>query len=127
MSHFTHIAVGTNDIDKARTFYDAVLAPLGMPRLFDYDGISFWGSLESGAIMVGRPVDGQPATRANGGTIGLAAPNRAAVHSFHAAALENGGSSEGAPGPRTSTPHAYGAYVRDPDGNKFCAYSHAPE
>ena len=126
MSIFTHIAVGTNDLGKARAFYDKVLGALGIKRMFDGENASFWGS-ETGTIMVTRPIDGKAATRANGGTVGLAASTRAAVDAFHREALANGGTCDGAPGPRQHLPNAYGAYIRDPDGNKFCAYCYAEE
>ncbi|MGH8238317.1 MAG: VOC family protein [Steroidobacteraceae bacterium] len=78
--------------------------------------------------MVMRPLDGLPATPANGGTIGFAAPSRKAVHEFHQAALANGGTDEGAPGPRAHiAPTAYAAYVRDADGNKICTFCYLPE
>jgi catechol 2,3-dioxygenase-like lactoylglutathione lyase family enzyme len=79
-------------------------------------------------FMITKPVNGEPATHANGGTIGFRAANRAAVDAFHAQALANGGRCEGAPGPRAQAgPTAYGAYVRDPDGNKLCAFTFSAE
>ena len=78
------------------------------------------------ALLVTRPRDGKPATFANGGTVGFVAPSRDAVHQFHAAGTANGGTCEGPPGPRTFTPTAYAAYLRDPDGNKLCTYCFAP-
>lgn len=126
MSVFTHVAVGTNNLEQARTFYDKTLAPLGLKRLYDGETASFWG-IDRPALMVTKPADGQPATRANGGTIGFSAATRAAVDNFHAEALANGGTCDGPPGPRAFAPNAYGAYVRDADGNKFCAYCYAPE
>jgi catechol 2,3-dioxygenase-like lactoylglutathione lyase family enzyme len=78
-------------------------------------------------FVVLKPRDGKPATHANGGTIGFAAPSRAAVHAFHAAGLAHGGTDDGAPGPRAFTPTAYAAYQRDPAGNKICAYCFLPE
>ena len=126
MSVFTHVAVGTNDLDKSRSFYDKVLGALGMKRLFDGETASAWGK-EAPAVMVTKPINGEPATHSNGGTIGLAAPSRAAVDNFHAEALASGGTCEGPPGPRHFAPNAYGAYVRDPQGNKFCAYCYEPE
>jgi catechol 2,3-dioxygenase-like lactoylglutathione lyase family enzyme len=124
---FTHITVGTNDLAKARTFYDNVLAPLGYKRLNDLgDNGSIWG--ESAAeFFVLKPGNGQPATFANGGTISFVAPNRTSVAEFHKRALAAGGKDEGAVGPRSWHPHAYGAYVRDLDGNKLAAYCLKPE
>ncbi len=126
MSVLTHVAVGTNDLEKSRAFYDKVLGHLGLKRLFDGENASFWGA-DKPALMVTRPVDGKAATRANGGTVGFAASSRQAVDNFHAEALANGGTCDGPPGPRPFAPNAYGAYIRDPDGNKFCAYCYNPE
>jgi len=121
MSMFTHVVIGTNDLPKAQTFYDAVLATLGAKRLMNIeDRASLWGG-DAPQFMVTKPANGQPATAANGGTVGLAASSRDAVHAFHKQALELGGTCEGAPGPRAFGPTAYAAYVRDLDGNKLCA------
>jgi catechol 2,3-dioxygenase-like lactoylglutathione lyase family enzyme len=126
MAIFTHIVVGTKDLAKARVFYDKTLGALGLKRIMDNgDTMSIWGA-DAPEFMVTKPANGQPASHANGGTIGFAAPSRAAVHAFHEAALANGGTDEGAPGPRSFTPTAYGAYVRDLDGNKICTYCFAP-
>ncbi|KKC24228.1 VOC family protein [Sphingomonas sp. SRS2] len=126
MSAFTHIVLGTNDIDKARTFYDNALAPLGMKRMLDFDHASMWGG-DQPALMITRPANGEPATFANGGTVGLAASSRKSVDEFHAAGLGNGGTCDGKPGKRAFHPDAYGAYLRDPEGNKICAYSYVPD
>jgi len=103
------------------------LAPLGYKRLNDLgDNGSIWG--ESAAeFFVLKPANGQPATFANGGTISFVAPSRAAVAAFHKAALAAGAKDEGAVGPRSWHPHAYGAYVRDLDGNKLATYCLKPE
>src|SRR5215470_10198290 len=122
MPIFTHVVLGTNNIDKARKFYDATLAPLGVKRVMETENGSLWGK-DGPEFMVTKPANGQPATHANGGTVGFAAPDRASVHAFHEKALAAGGTCEGPPGPRSFTPTAYAAYVRDPDGNKLCAYS----
>lgn len=127
MAIFTHVAVGTNDLAKARAFYDAALAPLGLKRLKDFgDGGSCWGAT-SEEFMVLKPANGQPATFANGGTVSFEAPSRAAVAAFHQAALAAGGKDEGAVGPRGFWPDAYAGYVRDLDGNKLAAYCRKPE
>lgn len=126
MSIFTHVVVGTNDVERARKFYDAVLATLGIKRVMNFgDKASLWGK-GAPEFMVTKPGNGEAACHANGGTIGFAAPSRAAVHEFHKVALEMGGSCEGAPGPRNFTPTSYGAYVRDPDGNKLTTYCFLP-
>lgn len=126
MSDFTHVTVGTNDLERARSFYDETLGALGMKRQADMDNGTIWGT-NGPSFFVLRPANGQPASYANGGTIGFAAPSRNAVHEFHKMALANGGTDEGAPGPRAFMPTAYAAYVRDPDGNKICTYCLAAE
>ena len=127
MAIFTHVTVGTNDLAKARSFYDAVLAPLGYKRLNDLgENGSIWGQ-SAPEFFVLKPSNGQPACPANGGTISFAAPNRAAVAAFHKAALAAGGVDEGAVGPRGWAPNAYAGYARDLDGNKIVAYSFTAE
>ena len=126
MGIFTHVVVGTNDLERARSFYDATLGVLGLKRVMNLDKASLWG-IEAPEFMVTRPGNGQPATHANGGTISFAASSLDAVRKFHEVALANGAKDEGAPGPRSFTPTAYAAYVRDPDGNKICAYCFAAE
>ena len=122
MPIFTHITVGTNDLNKARAFYDAVLAPLGYKRVRDLgDRGSAWG-VDKEEFLVLTPADGSPACAANGGTVGFVAPSRAAVADFHKAALAAGGTDEGAVGPRGFWPNAFAGYCRDLDGNKITAY-----
>lgn len=126
MAIFTHVCLGTNDLDKARRFYDAALAPLGVKFMAPMgEGGLLYGK-DAPELLITRPRNGQPATFANGGTVGFIAATRDAVNQFHAAGIANGGTCEGPPGPRTFTPTAYGAYLRDPDGNKLCAYCFAP-
>src|SRR3954451_4095062 len=127
MGMFTHVALGTNDLNKDRQFYDAVLAPLGYKRIRDLgDRGSRWGQSAEEFIVL-TPADGKPACPANGGTVTLAPPSRAAVEAFHKAALAAGGKDEGAVGPRGFWPHAYAGYCRDLDGNKLAAYCRKPE
>jgi catechol 2,3-dioxygenase-like lactoylglutathione lyase family enzyme len=122
MAIFTHVTVGTNDLAKARLFYDGVLASLGYKRLNDLgENGSIWGE-SAPEFFVLKPANGNPATIANGGTISFRAPNRAAVAAFHKAALAAGGVDEGAVGPRGWAPNAYAGYARDLDGNKIAAY-----
>jgi catechol 2,3-dioxygenase-like lactoylglutathione lyase family enzyme len=126
MGIFTHNCVGTNDVERAGRFYDAALAPLGINRLgaFLEQGLAY--GARAAEFLVLRPLDGTPSDPGNGATFGFKAPDRAAVDAFFAAGLEAGGSDAGAPGPRGAVPHAYGAYLRDPDGNKICAYCFKP-
>lgn len=127
MAIFTHVCVGANDLGKSRKFYDAALSALGIKNMGPMGETGFLYGAQGPEFLVTKPRDGKPATAANGGTIGFSASSRADVRAFHAAALANGGTDEGAPGPRTFTPTAYGAYVRDPDGNKLCTYCFAAE
>lgn len=127
MSIYTHVCVGTNDLEKARKFYDETLAALNLNRLADLgDGGAIWG-VDSPAFFVLKPANGAPASVGNGVTVSFQAPNRAAVHAFHAAALALGGADEGQPGPRSWADHAYAAYARDLDGNKLAVYCFAAE
>ncbi|MFB0612807.1 VOC family protein [Aurantiacibacter poecillastricola] len=120
---FTHIVVGTNDPAASAAFYDATFAALGIAGNRAGDA-SYYGSYETGFLSVNRPRDGQPATFANGGTIGLAAASQSEVDAWHAAGLANGGSDEGAPGRRDMGENKlYGAYLRDPVGNKLAAFT----
>ncbi|WP_427913399.1 VOC family protein [Ramlibacter sp. MMS24-I3-19] len=120
-----HVMVGTNDIERAKRFYDAVLGVLGaaegkrnvnatgQTRLFyRHDGSTFG---------ISEPIDGNPATHANGGTIAFKCHSAEQLLQFHDTAVAHGGTSiEGAPGPRDGK-GMHMAYVRDPDGNKLCA------
>lgn len=122
MSIFTHVTVGTNDLHKARAFYDNVLSTLGYKRITDLgENGSIWGE-DAPSFFVLKPANGQPATVGNGVTVSFEAPNRAAVDAFHAAALAAGSPDEGAPGPRDWAENAYASYTRDTDGNKLAVY-----
>jgi len=116
-----YTTVGSNDLEKAKAFYDAVLGPLGVKRSFAMgDRMQFYGAPGSGAIAVCKPYDGGSASAGNGAMVALASPSREVVDEVHAAALAAGGSCEGQPGERMS--NFYGAYFRDLDGNKFCVF-----
>ena len=123
---FSHIMVGTNDLDKARSFYDAVLGALGAlgvaPAAAGGDDRIFYRTA-AGIFAVTNPIDGQPATHANGATIGFAAASPEQADAWHAAGVANGGTSiEDPPGVREGAfGRLYLAYLRDPDGNKICA------
>lgn len=129
---FSHIMLGSNDIDRSKRFYDAVLGLLGAgeplrnqaktghARLFyRHDGSTF---------CVSEPINGEPASFANGSTIGFKCNSPEQVRQFHDTAVAHGGTSiEDAPGLREGSLGAmYLAYVRDPDGNKLCAL-HRPK
>jgi catechol 2,3-dioxygenase-like lactoylglutathione lyase family enzyme len=119
---FSHVMIGTNDLDKAKSFYDALLGTLGVPPgRVDRHRI-FWRS-KGGTFSVTEPIDGKAATFANGGTIGFAAASQAEADAFHAAGLAHGGKTcEDPPGIREAGGvKLYIAYLRDPDGNKICA------
>jgi len=119
---FSHIMVGTNDLDRAKAFYDAVLGTLGVsPGMVDRHRV-FWRT-PSGVFSVSQPIDGEPATAANGGTVGFACKTPAEADAWHAAGLAHGGVSiEDPPGVREGGfGNLYLAYLRDPDGNKICA------
>ena len=120
MPVFTHMTLGTNNLDKARQFYDLVLAPLGLKRVMDMDSGSMYG-VDAPEFFIVKPRDGKPASVGNGLTIGFRAPNRAAIDEFHKQGLAAGGKDEGAPGPRDFAPNAYAAYLRDLDGHKIVA------
>jgi catechol 2,3-dioxygenase-like lactoylglutathione lyase family enzyme len=119
---FSHIMIGTNDLDRAKTFYDALLGTLGVPPgRVDHHRI-FWRT-KTGTFSVTKPINGKAATFANGGTIGFAAESIDAANAFHATGLAHGGTTcEDPPGIREGSGiKLYIAYLRDPDGNKLCA------
>ena len=123
MAIFTHVTVGTNDLQRARSFYDRVLGALGYKRLQDLgDNGSIYGE-SAPEFFILKPANGLPATWGNGGTVSFVAPSRAAVAKFHKEALALGAKDEGAVGPRGWKENAYAAYARDLDGNKLAVYS----
>jgi catechol 2,3-dioxygenase-like lactoylglutathione lyase family enzyme len=119
---FSHVMVGTNDLDRAKTFYDALLGTLGVgPAMAD--GHRIFYLTQGGVFAVTKPIDGEPASHANGGTIGFACASPEQAAAWHAAGVANGGTSiEEPPGVREGNlGKMYLAYLRDPDGNKLCA------
>ena len=119
---FSHVMVGTNDLEKAKAFYDALLGTLGV-RPARVDGHRIFYMTKSGVFSVSRPIDGKPATAANGGTIGFACASPEQADAWHAAGIAHGATPcENPPGIREgSAGKLYLAYLRDLDGNKICA------
>ncbi len=126
---FSHMMVGSNDLARAKIFYDALFETLGaQPGVTDEKGRLVY--IHNGAVfLVSKPLDGAPASHANGGTIGFAMNSPEQADAWHKAGVENGGSAvEDPPGVREGgAGPLYLAYLRDPDGNKLCAlYRMAP-
>lgn len=118
-SILSHVSIGSNDLDRAVAFYDAVLATLGCRRVLEHPGAVAYGRRYP-EFWVQTPVDGKPAQTANGVHFGFLADSRESVHAFYRAALREGGSGDGEPGPRPHYGEAYyGCFVRDPDGHKI--------
>ena len=129
---FNHIMVGSNDIERSKAFYDAVLGTLGagepLRNVADSGYTRLFYRHNGGTFCVSEPIDGQPATAANGGTIGFKCDLAEQVRAFHDAGVAHGGSSiEDPPGLREGQlGRMHLAYVRDPDGNKLCAVHRLP-
>jgi catechol 2,3-dioxygenase-like lactoylglutathione lyase family enzyme len=124
---FSHVMIGTNDLEKAKVFYDALLGTLGV-RPAKVDGHRIFYFTKTGVFSVSKPINGEPATFANGGTIGFAAESPEQADAWHAAGIANGGKTcENPPGIREgSAGKMYLAYLRDLDGNKICAMHRIP-
>ena len=119
LSIISHISVGTNNFDRAVSFYDKVLSTLGCKQIMKHPGAVAYGK-EFPEFWVQVPYNGEPATVGNGSHIGFIADTKEAVHAFHEAALSEGGTDDGAPGSRPDYGEAYyGCFVRDLDGNKI--------
>lgn len=125
---FSHIMIGTNDLDRAKKFYDATLGVLGVAPAA-VDGHRIFYRTPTGVFSVTKPIDGKAATHANGGTIGFAAASPELADKWHATGLANGGVAiENPPGVREGAAgKLYLAYLRDPDGNKICALHRMPK
>jgi catechol 2,3-dioxygenase-like lactoylglutathione lyase family enzyme len=120
---FSHIMVGSNDLDASRKFYDAVLGTIGIsPGMTDEKGRTFYLS-PTGVFAITKPINGAPATVGNGSTVGFNVADPASVDAWHAAGVANGGTTcEEPPGVREGgMGKMYLAYLRDPSGNKLCA------
>ena len=120
---YSHHTVGTNDIDRSKTFYDATFKAIGGPEgVFDPQGRLLYLH-NDGLFMVSKPINGEPANPANGNTIGLAMAGPAQIDAWHAAGVAAGGTAiEDPPGIRDMDgTELYLAYLRDPDGHKLCA------
>lgn len=123
---FSHVMVGSNDLDRSKKFYDALFVAIGGKSgrrdarnrlIYIHNGSQF---------MVTMPIDGQPASHANGGTIGFSIKSEELVDAWHKAGIGAGGTAiESPPGARDvpDIGSLYLAYLRDPDGNKLCAVS----
>ena len=121
-----YVTVGSNDLEKARNFYDSLMPVIGAQRIMEFgENFTMYGtSLGRPALAVCKPYDGNAATAGNGNMASIVVDSRDKVDAVHARALELGGSCEGPPGLRgdEGSQAFYGAYFRDPDGNKLCAF-----
>jgi catechol 2,3-dioxygenase-like lactoylglutathione lyase family enzyme len=125
---YSHVSLGTNDIARAEPFYDAIMAALGHPVMFKMGQSLAYGEPTGEKLFVLTPFDRKEARAGNGVHAAFRAETRAQVDAFYAAAMANGGTDEGPPGLRAYYhPNYYGAYVRDPDGNKIQAVCHRRE
>lgn len=116
-----YVTLGTNDLARGAKFYDAIAGEMGVGRMMEFDTFIAWGAPGGGAgIGLTQPFDGAAASVGNGVMVALEAKDQSQVHRLHEIALANGGSDEGAPGPRGDG--FYAGYFRDPDGNKLNAF-----
>lgn len=129
---FSHVTLGVSDFDRAYRFHAALMEGLGYQPYFKDDTVP-WAAWNEGGrsrplYCITAPFDGGPASAGNGQMVALLAPNRAQVDAAYHGALAHGGTDEGEPGLRPHYhPNYYGAYFRDPDGNKLCVVCHEPE
>ena len=125
---FGHITLGTNDWARAKPFWLAVMDVLGHPIFLERDGGMAFGEPTGQKTFIGPAFDGEPAVAGNGVHIAYHVADRATVDAFYETALAHGGTDEGPPGLRPHYhPNYYGAYIRDPDGNKLQAVCHSPK
>ena len=125
---FSHVMIGTNDLPRAKAFYDATLGTLGVAAGFTDRHRVFWRT-PTGVFSVSLPIDGKPATVGNGSTLGFACTSAEQVQAWHATGLAHGGvTCEDPPGVREGAAgQLYIAYLRDPDGNKICGLYRMPK
>ncbi|MFM5948965.1 MAG: VOC family protein [Novosphingobium sp.] len=125
---YSHNMVGSNDLAKSKTFYDAVFTAIGGREAIQDDKGRLIYAHNGGVFLVTKPIDGNPATFANGGTVGFAMASPEQADAWHAAGVAAGGTTcEDPPGVREgATSSMYLAYLRDPDGNKLCALYRMP-
>ena len=127
---FSHVTIGTNAPGRALVFYDRLLIPLGLARIAQHGDAVGYAAAEDASpqLWIMPSFDGGPASPGNGAMVAFQATNRDTVRLLHGIALANGGSCEGPPGLRLHYhPDYFGAYLRDPDGNKLCVVCHMPE
>jgi len=126
---FRSVVLGSNDLERSKTFYDAAMGAAGFPvgEVNPRGALVYRG--DGGALMITRPLNGEPATAANGGTIAITLASEETVKAWHEAGIANGGSSaEDPPGVRIyPSGRVFSAYLRDPDGNKLCGIYPIPE
>lgn len=121
----SYITLGTNDLDRAGAFYDGIAEILGHGRLAATDRMIMWGTPGKGAMLCAiKPFNEGEATPGNGTMAAFDCVNHEQIQQIYDYVLANGGSDEGAPGPRTE--QFYAGYCRDPDGNKLVAYQFTP-
>ncbi|MDP1629804.1 MAG: VOC family protein [Caulobacter sp.] len=123
-----YVTIGALDVEQSLPFWDAVFAPIGGERGFFSNGWAGYGPAgEAQDVFICPPFDGQPARGGNGVMVGFLAPSVEAVKAAHAAGLAAGGTDEGGPGLRPEdSKDFYGAYLRDPTGNKICIFARGP-
>jgi catechol 2,3-dioxygenase-like lactoylglutathione lyase family enzyme len=125
-----YVVLGSNDLNRARNFYDNLMPTIGAGRIMEFgDNFTMYGTgMGKPALAVAKPYDGNSATAGNGNMAAIAVDTRGKVDALHAKAIELGGSCEGPPGLRGDEGDQafYGAYFRDPDGNKLAAFRIGP-
>ena len=128
-----YVTLGTDDLERARGYYDALLGTIGAKRILQFSdedgGFTMYGtSMGRPAVVITRPYDKQPADPGNGNMVALVMDSCHKVDAFHAKALELGASDEGAPGYRGDPKFGYYfGYFRDPDGHKFAVFNISPQ